>query len=413
MLGAMMLAAGAIEVAREVLEESDFYRESHSLIFRAALALEGVGDPVTAITLVAELERRGDLARAGGKVRVYELARLVPASANTVHYARLVHDAATRRGLIRVAGEIAQLGWEAESGEASQLVGRAEGLLEGLRKREGEQDELVSLYQAAQYLQDKFDNPPDESSWLPSPFSFAPRLGPGRLYVLGGYPADGKTSTGLQWFHTDTKAGFSSTFLTLEMSKWDLTERLASVMGIPARTVQTGKLAEQDIPRARHVLGEMTQIAPHARIWDAPAADIATIRAHVKAVRPSLLVVDHLHQFHLRPELERQDLEEIVRGLWRTAREFNMTVLLLAQLSRSGDKKHPFPMPTMAALKGSGAIEQLAWAVWFVYRQRDENNLPTDEALFVCAKNRSGITGTRRLMFHPREVRYTEVARDQ
>jgi replicative DNA helicase len=98
--------------------------------------------------------------------------------------------------------------------------------------------------------------------------------------------------------------------------------------------------------------------------------------------------------------------------LWRIAREFNTTILLLAQLSRSGDKKHPFPPPTMTSLKGSGAIEQLAWAVWFVYRIRDDNNLPTTDTQFIFAKNRSGVTGVRRLEFDARHIRFHEVARE-
>ena len=412
MLGSMLLAEKTIPKVAEIVDAADFYRESHGLLFRCCLNLWNDGLPVDAVSVVAALEKSGDLERVGGKVRVFEIARIVPAVANVGHYATIVREQAFRRGLIAAAGEIAQLGWDGE-GEGADKLRRAEELVDELRRRrEQEQDEIVSLYQAAEYLDEKFKNPPDESLWLPGAFSFQPRMGPGRLYVCGGYAKDGKTSFGLQSFHKAATSGFSSTFLTLEMSKWDLTERLASVMGMPARIVQTGKLTDEMRPRARKVLGDMTSIAPNARIWDAPSVDVPSIRAHVKLVRPSFMVVDHLHQFHLRSEYERQDLEAIVRGLWNIAREFKMTILLLAQLSRSGDKRHPFPAPSMSALKGSGAIEQLAWAVWFVYRERDDNNLPTNDALFIVAANRSGKTGTKRLMFHPREVRYTEVQRD-
>lgn len=404
----MMIAPAAITKARDILDDGDFYRDSHSRIFRAILKLDALGEPVDPLTVTAELESSGDLKDVGGKVRVYEIARLVPASANVGHYAGLVRDAATRRGLIRASSEIAELAWAWDSGEPVELIGRAEQLVEELREREAETDSIVNLHESALYLDEKFRNPPDHSSWIRGPWRWVSPMGPGRLYVLSGYAKDGKTSAGCQFFEAAAKDAVSTTYLTLEMSKEDLAERLAATMGIPARAVQTGRL-EQYGDVARNVIERMTQLAPHARIWDAPAVDIATIRAHVKAVRPRLLIVDHLHQFHLRSEYERQDLEGIVRGLWRIAREFQMTILLLAQLSRARGQKTSYPAPTMSALKGSGAIEQLAWAVWFVYRLRDSDDLPGEESSFICAANRSGPTGTKRLSFDPRRVRFTEV----
>src|SRR6266536_5542262 len=120
-LGAMMLSPGAIGAVSEILDAGDFYRESHAKLYRAALALYAKGEPVDAITLVEELEERGELEGAGGKDRIHELAALVPATANSAHYARIVRETATLRGLIRVGSEIARLGWE-RTGEAPDLV---------------------------------------------------------------------------------------------------------------------------------------------------------------------------------------------------------------------------------------------------------------------------------------------------
>lgn len=404
-----MMAPGAIEKAREIVDPADFYRQSHGEMFSSMLALYDSGEPVDAVTLVAYLTERGKIEVVGGRVRVHEIATIVPASANVGRYAQIVRDNATRRGLIELGGKVTTLGWEGE-GEALDLVSRAEVLMADVRsRRDVETDELMSLFTAAENLDEKFRNPPDETKWLRGPWWFVPRMGPGRLYVLGGYPADGKTSGGLQFFDTACADGFPATALTLEMSAQDLAERYASVLGMPAKNVQTGNVPEALGEVKRDVLGKMVQRAEYGVIWDAPSVDVPTIRAHVKKHRPALLVVDHLHQFHTRAEFQREDLEAIVQGLWRIAREFGIVVLLLAQLSRSGDKKHPFPMPTMASLKGSGAIEQLAWAVWFLYRLRDDDNLPTDDALFVVAKNRSGITGTKRLQFLPRTTRFIAI----
>src|SRR5881392_2462626 len=124
-LGAMMISPGAIGAVSEVLDASDFYRESHAKIYRAALSLYAKGEPVDAITLVDELEERGELDEVGGRVRIHELAALVPATSNAAHYARIVREMATLRGLIRVGSEIARLGWE-RPGETTDLVDRAE-----------------------------------------------------------------------------------------------------------------------------------------------------------------------------------------------------------------------------------------------------------------------------------------------
>src|SRR5712691_10426724 len=128
-LGAMMLSPGAIGAVSEILDAGDFYRESHAKVYRAALALYAKGEPVDAITLVDELERRGELEDVGGRVRVHELAALVPATSNAAHYARIVHEMATLRGLVRAGQEIARLGMEREGLGAEELVDKAESVI--------------------------------------------------------------------------------------------------------------------------------------------------------------------------------------------------------------------------------------------------------------------------------------------
>jgi len=126
-LGAMMLSPGAIAAVSEILSSDgrEFYRESHAKIYRAALALYAKGEPVDAITLVDEIDERGELEDVGGKVRIHELAALVPAAANSGHYARIVHESATLRGLIHAGGEIARLGWD-RPGDTTELVGQSD-----------------------------------------------------------------------------------------------------------------------------------------------------------------------------------------------------------------------------------------------------------------------------------------------
>src|ERR671911_615893 len=163
-LGAMMLSPGAIGAVSEILDARDFYRESHAKIYRAALALYAKGEPVDAITLVDELEERGELEGSGGRTRIHELAALVPATANAGHYARIVREMATLRGLIRAGGEVARLGWE-RPGDARELVDQAEQIIfelsqsrvtgefahiEGLLKESFER--ITALYEAGEEI---------------------------------------------------------------------------------------------------------------------------------------------------------------------------------------------------------------------------------------------------------------------
>src|SRR5881227_2869367 len=151
-LGAMMLSPGAIGAVSEIVDASDFYRESHAKIYRAAVALYAKGEPVDAITLTDQLEERSELEAVGGRVRLHELAALVPATANAAHYARIVHETATLRGLIRVGQEIQRLGWD-RPGETTDLLDQAEQVLFELSQSRvsGELDHIDQL------LKDSFE----------------------------------------------------------------------------------------------------------------------------------------------------------------------------------------------------------------------------------------------------------------
>src|SRR5437870_11701513 len=203
-LGAMMLAPGAIAAVSEVLEAEgrEFYRESHAKIYRAALGLYAKGEPVDAITLVDELDERGELEDVGGKVRIAELAAQVPAASNAAHYARIVREMATLRGLIRVGSEIARLGIE-RTGETAELVDRAEQIvfelsqsrvttewshIEALLKESFER--ITALYEAGA-----------EITGIPSGYRDLDRLTsgfqPGNLVIVAARPSMGKSALGL------------------------------------------------------------------------------------------------------------------------------------------------------------------------------------------------------------------------
>src|SRR4029077_17479488 len=255
-LGAMLLSPGAIGAVSEVLDASDFYRDSHAKIYRAGLALYAKGEPVDAITIVDELEERGELEGVGGRVRLHELAALVPATANAAHYARIVREMATLRGLISAGQQIAQLGWD-RPGETQILVDRAEQVvfdlsqsrvstefshIEELLKESFER--ITALYEAGA-----------DVTGVPSGFRDLDRLTsgfqPGNLVIVAARPSMGKSALGLcvtanLALRHDTPVAL----FTLEMSKTEVTQRLlCSEAKVESQRLRTGKLSQDDWPR--------------------------------------------------------------------------------------------------------------------------------------------------------------------
>src|SRR5205814_1300087 len=266
-LGAMMLSPGAIGAVSETLDASDFYRESHARIYRAALGLYAKGEPVDAITLVDELEERSELEEAGGRVRLHELAALVPATANAAHYARIVREMATLRGLISAGQKIAQLGWE-RPGETQLLVDRAEQVvfelsqsrvstefshIEDLLKESFER--ITALYEAGA-----------EVTGTPSGFRDLDRLTagfqPGNLVIVAARPSMGKSALVLCIAtNLAVRAEVPTAIFTLEMSKAVVSERVVGVEGgvEPGRTRRDahGDLHARDVEVGGHTAADV------------------------------------------------------------------------------------------------------------------------------------------------------------
>ncbi|MEP7334297.1 MAG: replicative DNA helicase, partial [Actinomycetota bacterium] len=255
-LGAMMLSPGAIGAVSEILDAGDFYRESHAKVYRAALSLYARGEPVDAITLVDVLEERSELEDAGGRIRIHELAALVPAAANAAHYARIVREMATLRGLIRTGQEIARLGWE-RPGETDVLVDRAEQILFDLS-----QDRVTTEFaHIDQLLKESFERITQlyeagaDVTGTATGFKELDRLTsgfqPGNLVIVAARPSMGKSALGLcMAANLAVREGVPVGIFTLEMSKSEVTQRLmCSEAKVESQRLRTGKLAVDDWPR--------------------------------------------------------------------------------------------------------------------------------------------------------------------
>ena len=423
-LGAMMLSPGAIGAVSELLDAGDFYRESHAKIYRGALALYAKGEPVDAITLVDELEERGQLEAVGGKERIHELAALVPAAGNAAHYARIVRETATLRGLIRVGSEIARLGWERQ-GEAQDLVDQAEQILfdlsqarvsgdfthiEDLLKESFER--IVQLYEAGV-----------EVTGVPSGFRDLDKITsgfqPGNLIIVAARPSMGKSALALcTAANIAVRHDITVALFTLEMSKAEVTQRLMCSEGkVESQRLRNGKLAQDDWSRLTAASDKLMK----APIWvdDTGSVTMMDIRSksrRLKSQQPNLglIIVDYLQLMTSGQTVENrvQEVSQISRQLKVLARDLDVPIMALSQLSRAVEQRHD-KRPILSDLRESGSIEQDSDVVMFIYRDEYYNPEETDQqglAEVIVAKHRNGPTDAIKLSFLKRYAKFADLA---
>ena len=423
-LGAMMLSPGAIGAVSEALDASDFYRESHAVIYRAALALYAKGEPVDAITLVDELEERGDLEHAGGRVRIHELAALVSASANAGHYARIVREMATLRGLIRAGGEIAQLGWE-RPGETTDLVDRAEQVVFDLS-----QARVTSEFShIEELLKDSFERitalyeAGADVTGTPSGFRDLDRLTsgfqPGNLIIVAARPSMGKSGLGLcMAANLAVRAEVPTALFTLEMSKSEVTQRLmCSEAKVESQRLRTGKLGADDWPRLTAACDRLAKAPIY--VDDQGSITMMEIRSKARRLKSrepnlGLIVVDYLQLMTSGSNVESrvQEVSQISRSLKILARDLEVPILAMSQLSRAVEQRHD-KRPILSDLRESGSIEQDADLVMFIYRDEYYNDESDQQGIAEVhlAKHRNGPTDTVKLSFLKRYAKFADLAR--
>jgi replicative DNA helicase len=422
-LGAMMLSPGAIGAVSEVLDAGDFYRESHAKIYRAALALYAKGEPVDAITLVDELEERGDLEDAGSRSRIHELAALVPASANAGHYARIVREMATLRGLIRAGGEISILGWE-RPGETTDLVDRAEQIVFDLS-----QSRVTSEFShIEELLKDSFERitalyeAGADVTGTPSGFRDLDRLTsgfqPGNLIIVAARPSMGKSGLGLcVAANLAVRAEVPVAIFTLEMSKSEVTQRLmCSEAKVESQRLRTGKLGADDWPRLTAACDRLAKAPIY--VDDTGSITMMEIRSKARRLKSrepglGLIVVDYLQLMTSGASVENrvQEVSQISRQLKVLARDLDVPILAMSQLSRAVEQRHD-KRPILSDLRESGSIEQDADLVLFIYRDEYYNDESDQQGIaeLHLAKHRNGPTDTVKLSFLKRYAKFADLA---
>lgn len=419
MLGAVLIDEDVLANITDKIKTIDFYDKRHESIFAAMIRLYERHQPVDLLTLSDELKRRDELELIGGSAYLTELTNYVPTAAHAEAYAELVAQKAVRRRLIKASGAVAEIAYDEEK-SIQELLGTAEAELFSVSDTSLKQD-LTSL---ETILTDSFDRMEElhrnkgALRGIPTGYrdldNMTAGLQPSDLIILAARPAMGKTTlvTNLA-YNIATIAKKSVLFFSLEMSKEQLVDRmLADASGVDSWNIRTGNLSDEDFGKLSEAMGEMAE-AP-IFIDDTPGVTVLEMRTKARREAHNnplgLIIIDYLQlmQGSGKHDGNRvQEVSEISRGLKLIARELNVPVIALSQLSRTVETRTP-QIPQLADLRESGSIEQDADIVAFIYRE-EYYNPDTDRQRItdlIIAKHRNGPVGKVELYFHPERLRF-------
>jgi replicative DNA helicase len=424
-LGSILISPAAMTAVLEIVGPDDFYRHGHGKILKAAMELYGRGDPVDVITVQNHLDKAGELEAVGGSIRLYELSALVPATANAAHWARVVREMAVLRGLIETGQRVSGLGWD-RPGETADLVDQAEQLIFELSQQRvtGEWSEIESLLKESfERITALYESGVDLTG-TPSGFRDLDRLTsgfqPGNLIIVAARPSMGKSALALCIAaNMGVRHNVPVGLFTLEMSKSEVTQRLmCSEAKVESQRLRNGKLAQDDWPRLTAACDKLAKAPIY--VDDTGLLNMMEVRSkarRLKARHPNLglIIVDYLQLLtpsHRRESDGRvQEVSEMSRSLKILARDLDVPILALSQLSRAVEQRTD-KRPILSDLRESGSIEQDADLVAFVYRDEYYNEDSDQQGLaeVILAKHRNGPTDAIKLSFLKRYAKFSDLA---
>ncbi|MFN8392656.1 MAG: replicative DNA helicase [Bdellovibrionota bacterium] len=421
-LGAVLLDNEALHPILEVLRPEDFYRRSHQLIFEAMIALSDKHEPTDIVTLAEQLRTTQQLPECGGVEYLSHLVDIVPTAANTQFYARIIKEMALRRKLIHEASEIAA---EALSGR-----GEIDSFIDTVEQRIFQVSEArinPSFRRVSEIVKDSIKHIENLS------FNKGPTTGvesgfidldhltfgfqPGDLVIIAGRPSMGKTALALTMgLHVGLGLGRGVAVFSLEMSKEQIVMRLlCSEARVSNTRVRSGKLMETDFPRLVDAASKLA--GAEIYIDDTPAVSVLEMRAKARRLHResplSLIIVDYLQLMRgssKKIERREQEISEISRSLKGLAKELGIPVIALSQLNRGVETRQD-KRPIMADLRESGAIEQDADLIGFVYRDEVYHPETNDKGIaeLIVVKHRNGPVGTVRLGFQAEHTKFVNL----
>ncbi len=420
LLGAVLIDEEVLADVTEHVKANDFYDKNHGMIFGAMVRLFEKHKPVDLLTLTDELRRKDELDLIGGSAYLTELTNYVPTAAHAATYAEMVAQKAVRRRLIKASGEITELGFD-ESTTTQELLEKAEAELFSVSDQSLKQD-LVAL---ESILTDSFDRIEDLHKnkgalrGIRTGYRDLDNMTAGLqrsdLIILAARPAIGKpTSVTNLAYNVATIERKPVLFFSLEMSKEQLVDRmLADASGVDSWNIRTGNLSDDDFGKLSEAMGEMAE-AP-IFIDDTPGLSVLEMRTKARRAAHDqplgLIIVDYLQLMQAARNHNGnrvQEVSEISRGLKLIARELNVPLIALSQLSRTVETRTP-PIPMLSDLRESGSIEQDADIVSFIYRPgyyEPDNPEVQNITDLIIAKHRNGPVGKVQLYFHPERLRF-------
>jgi len=424
LLGSLLIDKDAIIRVADLARPEDFYKENHQHIYNAILDLFAKHEPIDILSLASKLAERGKLEDVGGRSYLMTLANTVPTASHVVHYANIVQKKATLRRLLAAAGEITALGYNEEE-EMENILDKAEQKLFSVSQKYLKQI-FIPIKNILTEAFDRIDELHREKGklrGLPTGFadldSILAGLQKSDLVILAARPSVGKTSLALDIArHAATRSKVPVGIFSLEMSKEQLVDRLiCAEAGVDLWRMRTGRLSDReeddDFPRIGHAMGVLSE-AP-IFIDDSATSNVMEIRTKARRLQIEqglgLLIVDYLQLMESRTRIENrvQEIAEITRSLKGIARELNIPVLALSQLSRAVESRTP-AIPKLADLRESGSIEQDADVVLFIYRKSMDHGIrevqPEEKniAEIHIAKHRNGPTGMVQFFFDENRV---------
>jgi replicative DNA helicase len=421
-LGAILVENRAINRAQEILKEGDFYREPHRKIFRAMSNLSEKSAAIDPVTVKEALARVGDLDAVGGAAYIASLVDGVPHSSNVEHYARIVKEKAILRSLIEAGGKIISSAYEG-SVEVEEVLDQSERLIFRIA-----QDQLRPGFVPMRTIADQSLKTIEQlaerrelvtglPTGFPSLNEYTSGLQPSDMIVVAARPGMGKTSFALNIAqHAGLREGKKVGIFSLEMSREQLFIRLLTGMArIDAHRLRTGRLTKDEWARLTAAFGELAGI--DVFIDDTAGTSALEMRAKSRRLKLEqgldLIIVDYLQLMRGRGRSENrtQEISEISRSLKEIAKELHVPVIAVSQLSRAPEQRGGDRRPQLSDLRESGAIEQDADVVMFIYRE--EVYKPTEEnrgrAQLIIAKQRNGPVGTIDLAFIREYTKFEEL----
>ena len=426
-LGGILLDNNAINNVIELLRAEDFYREAHKKIFNTMIDVQEKGEPVDLITLSEALKTSGMLEEVGGPAYIASLADGVPTAANIGYYAKIVKEKAILRGLINTATEIVTKGYE-ESAEVDSFLDYAESRIFEISQNKVK----PSFFPIKSIVKDSFKTieelygRKDLVTGVPTGFSELDKMTSGfqasDLIIVAGRPSMGKTAFALNVALNSVKEGRDEiepvAIFSLEMSKEQLVSRmLCSEARVDASRLRGGYLADSDWPKLTRAAGVLSEAPLY--IDDTPAISVLEMRAKARRLKADkglgMIVVDYLQLMRGRDGMKsrEQEISEISRSLKALAKELDLPVVALSQLSRAVEQRGGDKRPMLSDLRESGSIEQDADIVMFVFREefykRDDEDLK-GLAEIIIGKQRNGPVGTAKLAWLSEYTRFEDLA---